>query len=182
MIKRLLLSGALALAAGGVAHAQANNSNTWATPGNQTVGGAVQLCPRASDGLAVPCSSAAAGAGTAGAGFPPGATAVVASQSGTTTGFTTTLPGVAGKFTYLCGYSIQATATAAVALSGVGFTGLTSATAMMEAVAASPAIATHSLTFAPCLPASAVNTGIGFVAGAAGLGGVVGVVLWGYQL
>ena len=49
---------------------QANNSNTWATPGNQTVGGYVQMCINAQS-LAVPCSSAAAGSA---GGYPTGAT------------------------------------------------------------------------------------------------------------
>jgi hypothetical protein len=126
-------------------------------------------------------------AGTVGAGYPPGATPVNASATGTTAGTTATLPAAAGKFTYICGFHVETgTATAAVTIN-VTVTGLTGGTFTSSANA--PVTATTatagpiiSQVFTPCIPSSAVNTGLAVAAGSLGAGGVnQNVNAWGFQ-
>lgn len=178
----LLATGALVA----IAWAQANNSNTWQTPGNQTVGGAVQLCPRAADNVAVPCTSAAAAAGTAGAGFPPGATPINAAAGGTTGATAATLAAAAGKFTYICGFSISHGSATGAVTAGDTVTGIpTSMTWVtgVPATAAGTTAPTYTINFSPCIPSSAVNTSIVVTSGANGAGGVNNFSnAWGFQL
>lgn len=124
--------------------------------------------------------------GSGNAGYPPGSTPVSNTATGTTAGATATLPGVAGHFTYLCGFTVSpGSATAAITIS-ITTTGL--ASNWSESVGAPvTAAGTTGLpqrqTFAPdCLVASAQNTAITVVAGALGAGGVnQSVNAWGYQ-
>jgi hypothetical protein len=166
-----------------LAFGQANNSSNWQTPGNQVVGGAVQMCINTA-GNAVPCSTAVAGA----AGFPNGATPVNAFATGTTAGATATLPAAAGKTTYVCGFHYEpGTATAAVTtnltitnlLNGT-FTSSVNSPATAATATAGPVV---SQVFTPCLPANAVNTTLPVAGGSLGAGGVnQNVNAWGYQL
>lgn len=169
----LLATGALVA----IAWAQANNSNTWQTPGNQTVGGVVQMCPRSSDGLAVPCANTTAGA----AGFPAGATPLTAGVNGTTTAFSVGLTGTATQTAYLCGFILSGSATAA-ATGAAAITGTLTGFPFQFGYPATPATATYTQTFTPCLPASAVNTTISVNSPAPGAGGVASIALWGYRL
>jgi hypothetical protein len=171
----LLAMGALVA----IAWAQANNSNTWQTPGNQTVGGVVQMCLNGTS-LAVPCNSGAAGA----AGFPGGATPVTASNSGTTAAVTATIPAVAGKTAYLCGFVDDAVATAATAVVGTitGLSGGTFTYVQQVGTLTGTGNYHYQINYSPCLAASAVNTQIQLVSGAPGAGGVQGVMLWGFYL
>lgn len=129
-------------------------------------------------------STAAPAAGTAGAGYPPGATPVSNAATGTTAGTTATLPAAAGKFTYICGFSVSpGSATTAITINIV----MTAASTFTLAVGAPvTAVGTTGLnqtqTFSPCVPGSAVNTTITVAAGALGTGGVnQDVNAWGFQ-
>lgn len=124
------------------------------------------------------------GAGNlASAGTPAGATAITASATGTTAATTATLAGVAGKTTYLQGFSIRANATAAATgnatVTGT-VTGTLNFTQWTAPLASGIGITEPNLGSA--IPASAANTGIAVISAAPGSGGVVSVTAWGYQL
>ena len=125
-------------------------------------------------------------AGTAGAGYPPGATPVTASATGSTGAISATLPAVAGKFGYLCGLSYQGSdATAAVA-GNIAVTGLISGTAnfgyvALAAGAAVPQPPPITQTFSPCVQSSAVNTAIVVTPPTLGAGATLATVsVWGF--
>lgn len=124
----------------------------------------------------------APGAGAAGtAGYPQGAIPVQAAGIGTTAAVGATLPGVAGKTTFLCGFTIGSQATAATSGNAQIVNALSANPSLLQAVAVAPAVATMSQTFAPCIPATGLNTGIAVNAIAAGAGGNTTVYTWGYQ-
>jgi hypothetical protein len=109
---------------------------------------------------------------------------ITASATGTTGATTATLAGVASKTTYLCGFSIRATATAA-AVGNATVTGTVTGTLNFSQF--TQALATGMVPLEPnigsvCIPASATNTGIAVISAAPGTGGVVSVTAWGYQL
>lgn len=160
---------ALACLWGSLAFGQANNSSNWQTPGNQVVGGVVHMLPNAAN-LAAPV----------GPNVPPG-TPITASATGTTAATTATLAAVAGKTTYICGFSINSTATAAAA-GNATVTGTVTGTLNFEmGTGATPAVVITQQSFTPCVPASAVNTSIAVVSAAPGTGGVISVSAWGFQ-
>lgn len=109
-------------------------------------------------------------------------TQITISAAGTTAAATATLPGASTKTTYLCGWSIDADATAATVVSAT-ITGIVTGTMTRRQGVAAAASGTASTwqTYAPCLPASAVNTAIAVVSGAAGAAGNTTVNAWGYQ-
>lgn len=116
--------------------------------------------------------------------LPAGATFVTASTTGTTGATTATLAGVSAKTTYLLGFSIRATATAA-AVGNATVTGTISGT--LNFTQFSQAASTGMVPLEPnigsvAIPASATNTAIAVVSAAPGTGGVVSVTAWGYQL
>ena len=95
---------------------------------------------------------------------------------------TATLAAVAGKTTYLCGFSIRANATGA-ATGDATVTGTISGTlnfAQWTAPLAS-GIGIVEPPIVTCIPASAINTSISVVSAASGSSGTVSVVAWGYQ-
>lgn len=167
IIARYLAIGAAlaALFAGGAAFGQANNSNTWQTPGNQTVGGMVQMAP-GSSGVAIPIQT----------NVPPG-TAQNAIATGTTGAVTATLPAAAGKTTYICGFDISAAGTATI--SPITVTGVLGGTLTYQGISAGSA--PFSVRFGPCVPASAVNTAINVVTTADGTATAVDVQAYGFQ-
>lgn len=111
---------------------------------------------------------------------PQGATSVTVPANGTTLAVVATMPAVATKTNYLCGFYIDTTATGAI-LVGPGVTGLLGGTlTIFMTVPASPAVTNYTKTFSPCLPASAVNTAIVLTSGAAGAGGSTSVTVWGF--
>jgi hypothetical protein len=114
--------------------------------------------------------------------YPSGAVPIAASTLGTTSATTATLPAVAGKTTYLCGFNVSAVATAAngTTLDVTGTIG--GGLFFNQNIGASPASAITSQTFQPCVPASAPNTSIAIIGGPAGIGGVQSVNGWGFQL
>lgn len=118
-----------------------------------------------------------------GAGYPSGATPITISGTGTTGATTATLATGASVTTYLCGFSIRANATAA-ATGNATVTGTITGTlnyTQWTAPNASGLGVTEQI-FTPCIPASAVNTGIAVISAAPGTGGVVSVTAWGFTL
>lgn len=100
---------------------------------------------------------------------------------GTTAATVATMPAVAGKTNYLCGYTVDADATAAT-VGNMTITGLLSGTVTRRqavgAVASATATTWHN--YWPCQPASAVNTAIVITSAAAGAGGNTTVNFEGY--
>jgi hypothetical protein len=113
--------------------------------------------------------------------YPNGATPITASATGTTAATTATLAASTGSRTYICGFSIRANATAA-ATGNATITGVVTATLNFTQWTAPLAsgIGTVEERFEPCIPSSAVNTGIAVISAAPGSGGVVSVSAWGY--
>lgn len=114
--------------------------------------------------------------------YPAGATPVTATATGTTAATTATLPGVAGKTTYICGFTISADATTAVAGAATVTGTISGSLNFIQNVGAATAAGILIVPFNPCVPASAVNTGIAVVSAAAGIAGNTAVNAWGYQL
>lgn len=115
---------------------------------------------------------------------PFGAIPVTISATGTTAATAATLPGVANRTTYLCGFSIRAYATAAAtgnATVAGTISGTLNFTQWTAPLASGIGIVEPNLG-AACVPASAVNTGIVITSAAPGSGGTVSVAAWGYQL
>lgn len=124
--------------------------------------------------------------GTVTAGFnsqyPSGATPLTISATGTTAATTATLAGTSSKTTYICGFTISADATTAVAAAAT-VTGTISGTLnYIQNVGAATAAGILTQNFNPCIPASAQNTGIAIISAAAGIAGNTAVNGWGYQL
>lgn len=114
-------------------------------------------------------------------GYPIGATAISNYVAGIAGATSATIPAAAGKFSYICGFTITATATAAaIGQATLLNTGLTTL-GFQQQVFASPAASNLTETFSPCLPATAVNTAITVTSAAAGTGGATNVVVWGFQ-
>lgn len=130
-----------------------------------------------SAGLAIPYKSGQCGLLSSTNGTP-----VNVGVTGTTAATTATLAGVASKTTYICGYTIDADATAATVVNAT-VTGLISGTITRRQGVGAVAAGTVSTyqNYNPCLPASAANTAISVVSGAAGTGGNTAVSAWGYQ-
>jgi hypothetical protein len=96
---------------------------------------------------------------------------------------TVTLPGAAAKTTYLCGFEVDASATA---LSTPADTVTGGIDGTLNYFHNAPAVATIGVAlaphyFSPCVPANAVNTQMQVTAGAAGTGGNTALTAWGYQ-
>jgi hypothetical protein len=115
-----------------------------------------------------------------GTGYPAGSAPVTASATGTTAATTATLPAAVGRLTYICGFSINSTATAAAA-GNATVTGTVSGTLNYTmGTGVSPAVVQTYQLYDPCVPASAQNTGIAVVSAAPGTGGVISVTATGY--
>lgn len=114
--------------------------------------------------------------------YPTAAVPVTISVTGTTSATVATLPAVAGKTTYLSGFSITSDAT--VGLAGTAtVAGVISGTmSFIQGVGVAPAVADLTKTFIPPIPASAVNTAIVLTSAAAGTSGNTAVTAWGFQL
>lgn len=119
--------------------------------------------------------------GTSIGSYPYGATAITASATGTTAATTATLAAAATYKTYICGFSINSTATAAAAGNATVTGAVTGTMNFEQGTGTSPAVVQTVENFNPCVPSSGVNTAIAVVSAAAGTGGVVSVTAWGYQ-
>lgn len=111
----------------------------------------------------------------AGNGYPISSTPITASATGTTGAVSATLPATAGKTTYLCSVQIgeagtgTATATATNTITGT-----------LNYVVAAPG--NFTVTYTPCVPASAANTTIPVATVANASATAVAVTATGYQL
>lgn len=115
--------------------------------------------------------------------YPSGAVPITISATGTTGATTATLAASASIKTYICGFSIRANATAAATANST-VTGTVTGTLNFTQWTAPLAsgIGLTEQVFMPCIPSSAINTGIAVISAAPGTGGVVSVTAWGYQL
>lgn len=116
-------------------------------------------------------------------GYPAGSTPITISATGTTAATTATLATGASVTTYLCSFSIRANATAA-ATGNATVTGTITGTMNFTQWTAPTAsgLGVIEQVYNPCIPASAVNTGIAIISAAPGTGGVVSVTATGYTL
>lgn len=113
--------------------------------------------------------------------YPIGATPITASATGTTAATTATLAANATTRTWICGFAIGSTATAAAA-GNATVTGTVTGTLNFEmGTGVSPAVVPTIVPMRPCIPSSALNTAIAVVSAAPGAGGVISVTAWGYQ-
>lgn len=123
------------------------------------------------------------GGSASGTGYPINSTPITASATGTTAAVTVTLPGVVGKTTFICGFSMTSggTTTAAVGTATiVGTIGGTLSYVYVDAATASQLIVRYPPV---CIPASAQNTAIVVTMPAGGTGTVAAAVnAYGYQL
>jgi hypothetical protein len=174
-MKRMALAVAPALLA-----SSAWAQSTFVTPSGAYADGAVPLCYNGT--YWVPCSINNLSMPVAAGPYPSSAVPITASATGTISSITATLTGVASKTTYICGFSITSGAT--IGLGGTAtVTGTVTGTmSYVQPVSALPGIGQLNQTFSPCIPASAVNTGISVNSAAAGIGGNAAVSTWGYQL
>lgn len=119
--------------------------------------------------------------------YPGNATAaavpVTATATGTTAATVATIPAVAGKTAYICGFTITADATAlAVGTAVVSGTISGSLSYLQGIFAVTSGASDLTKTFNPCIPASAANTAIVVTSAAAGTGGNTIVNVQGYYL
>lgn len=114
--------------------------------------------------------------------YPSGATPLTATATGTTAATTATLAGTAGKTTYICGFTISADATTALAAAATVTGTITGSLNFIQNVGAATAAGILIVPFNPCIPASAANTAIAVVSAPAGIAGNTAVNSWGYQL
>lgn len=113
-----------------------------------------------------------------------GSTPVIASATGTTAATTATIPAKTGSVAFLCGFSIQSSATAAK-VGVASITGLLGGTRTLGQFTAAVANGIGSLnpSFGPvCLPGAAKGTAISVASDAPGAGGNVTVMAWGYYI
>jgi hypothetical protein len=90
----------------------------------------------------------------AGSALPAGATGITGNASGTTGAVVATLPGVAGKTTWICNFNVSAAGTGSIG--PITIAGLAGGSQVYQLTAPGSVGA----TFTPCLPASAQNTAI----------------------
>jgi hypothetical protein len=119
---------------------------------------------------------------TPGSQYPSGAVPLTATATGTTAATVATLSGTAGKTTYICGFTISADATTALAAAATVTGTISGSLNYIQNVGAATAAGVLTQTFNPCIPASATNTAIVITSAAAGLAGNTSVNGWGYQL
>lgn len=152
---------------------------------NSMLTGAVfnTTAPTLTNGQQAAIQVSARGGALSGSQYPAGATPVTASATGTTAATTATLGTGASVTTYLCSLSIRANASAA-ATGNATVTGTITGTLNFTQWTAPNAsgLGVAEMIFSPCVPASAVNTGIAVISAAPGTGGVVSVTASGYTL
>ena len=152
---------------------------------NSMLTGAVfnATAPTLTNGQQAAVQVSARGGTLYGSQYPAGSTPVTASATGTTGATTATLATGASVTTYICGFSIRANANAAATANST-VTGTITGTLNFTQWTAPNAsgIGITEMIFNPCVPASAVNTGIAVISAAPGTGGVVSSTAWGYTL
>lgn len=110
-------------------------------------------------------------------------TNVTVSATGTTAALPFTIPAVAAKTAFICGFSYRsnanATVTGQLTVAGV-ITGTMSFLHNTKLNATTPDVGVTEEWFYPCIPASAVNTAITVTGPAPGTGGLSSGSAWGY--
>lgn len=114
--------------------------------------------------------------------YPSIAVPLTVTATGTTAATTATLAGTAAKTTYICGFTISADATTAVAGNATVTGTISGSLNFIQNVGAATAAGMLTQTFSPCIPASGQNVGIAVNSAAAGIAGNTAVNAWGYQL
>lgn len=114
--------------------------------------------------------------------YPSGSVPLTATATGTTAATVATLAGTSGKTTFICGFTISADATTAVAGAATVVGTISGSLNYIQNVGAATAAGVLTQTFNPCIPASATNTPIVITSAAAGIAGNTSVNGWGYQL
>ncbi len=108
---------------------------------------------------------------------------LTASTAGTTAQITATLTGVAGKFTYICGFVVTSGATTTPTLGDVQISGTVTGTLHFTYVFVSSGQGLLGAALGPgCISSSATNTNIVVTVPAGGAGTTVAVTAWGYLL
>lgn len=132
-------------------------------------------------GLWLSFASASFGQVVTTAPFPQGGQTnnLVASNTFTTGTATATLTGAAGKWTYVCGFTVTSAGTTSATLGDVTVTG-TIATMNFEYAFVSSGQGVFGIAFPGCISSSAVNTSIVINVPAGGAGTVGAVTVWGY--
>jgi hypothetical protein len=113
--------------------------------------------------LLVPATAHAQAGGQLSSFLPFGALSITGSATGTTAATTATIPATSASQTWICGFTIASTATAA-----------------SMGTATSPAVAVTTRTFNPCVTSAAGQTSMSVTSAAPGAGGTVSVTAWGY--
>ena len=127
-------------------------------------------------------SPSAGGSGLGNAGYPPGATPITGNATGTTGAVVGTLAAAPGKFTYVCGFHIDAIGGTAV-VGPITLAGIVGSSMVFQgSSSAGGNAAIPEQLFAPyCIPANAINTAITLTTTADGTATAVDVNLWGFQ-
>lgn len=120
--------------------------------------------------------------GTTAALAPSGATSVQTSATGTTGATAAAIAAASSVTGYICGFSVKSAATA-VATGDLTVAGILGGTLTFKHItlAIASGMGDTTMTFYPCLPASATNTAITVTSPAPGTGGIVSTVVWGYR-
>ena len=108
-------------------------------------------------------------------GVPTGAI-ITGNATGSTSAVVGTLAAVANKTTYICGFSVSGTGSAAV--SPVTVAGIVGSSMVFQNLSAGAGILQQA--FYPCVPASAPNTAITITTTADGTATAVNVNSWGF--
>lgn len=107
-------------------------------------------------------------------------TPIQGNAAGTTGAVVGTLAAAAAKFTYICGFNVQAIGGTA-AVGPITIAGLVTASQVYQASSSAAGGTIASASFTPCIPSSAVNTAITVTTTADGTASAVDVNSWGYQ-
>lgn len=105
---------------------------------------------------------------------------LTASATFTTGTSSATLTGAAGRWTYLCGFTVTSAGTSAATAGTVTVTGTVSGTLNFTYVFVSSGQGILGIAFPGCISSSAVNTSIVVNVPAGGTGTVGSVSAWGY--
>jgi hypothetical protein len=108
-------------------------------------------------------------------GVPTGAI-ITGNATGSTSAVVGTLAGAVGKTTYICGFSVSSTGSAAV--SPITVAGIVGSSMVFQNLSAGAGILQQA--FYPCVPASATNTAITVTTTADGTATAVNVNSWGF--
>jgi hypothetical protein len=109
----------------------------------------------------------------------PAVATITGNATGTTGAVVGTLAGVAGKTTYICGFSVSAIGGTA-AVGPITIANTVTASLVYE-LASSASGNQLTQTFTPCIPANATNTSITITTTADGTASNVAVNSWGFQ-